>query len=835
MSNLREVGNKMMSWSFLKTARARQEWWDYGHKLAVLSLFDFLVPDNTGRITGTIPQADLERVARWPHIRHLLCVRNDGILSRFKAIVDNTGGAQDMFISELHRILTLYPFAAGVDIDLEVGPNDNPDGVVALARRIYESIKGRQAQRFVAWCLPPMTGDGLPGWERWCDYRRMQPFFDSCAIMSYAFAWAGSAPGPISPMWWMEDIYDYAVTRIPPEKIFLGIPGFGFNWRIDRAPVGWRGSGGTFLAWLGWQQGQFSYHAQQPLVPFAGYLDLDSQSPYLMPHIYDQLEGMDASQIAGPIFRVSGQVGNVKRNYLITYEKAESAEFIDQVVARTGTEADVLTGAMTIGAGWISPRAPQRVPVPPPPDSPPDTPPTWVWETEGYAEYVFSVPQAGEYDLAVRVHFPWWNRQILSLWLNGVRIQLGPFPDWYPFHRRTHWLRAARVQLDAGTHTLELRGDSSLYGIQFWGFRVCSQFNWSVTGGDASFTLSPRKMKDIDGNWVLPEQFILTLEVLRNAPEHAWVWYDDFRGDTLGVYSRNAGAWSIDTHPSRRVLLQADDLNPDAQAHLSYYGFGDLNIRARLRMTAGSGTMGVVFRAQGANDLYLFLLRRSTQTAELWQRHSGTWSRLQPDMAVRVDLHTSYTLRVRTRGSELHCWVGDTRVFNVTVGFVSASGGFGIRTSHAACECSLLDAGDPYVYVPQEAVRLTLPDGQATTLGRIGRTGVTWLEPWGYFRFEGPGEESETRTESISLDFDYFYSPQLAGFDDNRTATVRMLDRGIWLANLYLGDALGFGIIHYSDAEHFDILKNSAKHQWGLEGVAWWALGHQDPRVFDVV
>ena len=823
MSSMRKEGRGFMTWSFLKTTRARQEWWDYGDRITHMGLFDFIVPDNTGRITGTIPAADLQRVHRWPHITHLLTVRNDGILSRFRAIVENTGGAQDMFINELHRILDMYPWAAGVDIDLEKGPNDNPDGVVALAKRIYESIKSRPSQRYVHWDLPPMTGDGSPSWERWCDYLRMEPYFDTCVIMSYAFAWAGSAPGPISPVWWMENIYDYAVTRIPREKIFLGIPGFGFNWRIDYKPTGYRGSGGTFLAMLGWQQGEFTFHEQQPRIPFAGFLDEESQSPYLLLHIYDYQEGMDAVQVTSPIFKVSGQVGRVRRNYLVTYEKAASYEVIGQVADKTGNDYEEISGAMTVGNGWISPRAPGLIWEPEEEE--------WVLEEEGVALFSFSVPQSGEYDLAVRVNLPWWNRQVLQLRLDGTPIQIGPFPDWYPLHRRTHWLKAGRFYLSAGSHALEVRGEGGQYGTQFWGFRVCSQFNFAMTGGEATFKFTPRRLKDINGKWVLPEQFILTPEVLRNAPEHAWVWYDDFRDNTLAYYNRSGGAWSIDTDPARRVLIQSDQSSSDAQAHLSYYGFGDLNIRARLRMTQGSGTMGIVFKAQGVNDLYLFLLRRSTQTAELWRRTSGTWTKLQPDVAHGVSLNTWYTLRVRNRGDELHCWVGTTRVFNVTAA-LPASGGFGIRTSNAACECSVLDAGDPYVYVPQEAIDVVLPGGHVQTLGRIQRSGVTWLEPWGYFRFEGPGEEPSTRQESISTDFDYLHTVPFTAFDDDKNIIVRLRDRGIWLTQLFLGDARGFSIAHYSDAEHFDMLANLAKHRWRLKGVGLWALGHQDPLVF---
>lgn len=828
--NLRDQGNTVMSWTFLKTTRARQEWWDHGDKFTTLGLFDFLVPDNSGQLVGTIPQADLDRIARWPNTQYLLTVRNDGILPRFEAIVNNTGGAQDMFINELHRILDMYPFADGVDVDLEKGPNDNPDGVVALAKRIYNSIKARSSQRYVHWCLPPMTGDRTPFWERWCDYQRMEAYFDSAIIMSYAFAWSGSAPGPISPMWWMEDIYDYAITRIPPEKIRLGIVGFGFRWQIYRnldAGEMYRGRSLSYFAALDWQQGLDTHHANQLPIPFAGYHDHDSQSPFLMLHIYDFLDGRDASSIQAPARGVSGSVGGTRRDYLITYEKSPVYDFQGILIDRAGDSFDEVSGAMTAGAGWIAPRAPQLIP--PPPSSPPNTPSTW--EDYGQAIFKFNVAVAGTYRLVVRVNAPWWDKQLLQIRLNGSSLQVGTFPDWYPLHRRIHWLSSGVHNLQAGENTLEVLGSGSQYGTQFWGFRVCSSFSMSMDVGGGTYTLMPRRFKALNGTWVLPANFILTAEVLRHEPEHAWVWYDDFRDNTLAFYNRSGGIWSIDTHIERRVLIQSDAASGDAQIHLSYHAFSDLNIRVRMRMIAGNGTMGIVFKAQGFNDLYLFLVRRSTQTAELWHRTAGTWTKIAADVAQTVNLNTSYTLRIRSRGNELRCWVGGTRIFNVTVA-LPTTGGFGIRTSGAAIECELLDAGDPYVFVPQEAVDIITPDGQTTAYGRIPRTGVTWLQPWEFFRYTGTGEEHDTRAEEISLDFVYAHTTAFAGFEDNRLMTVKLRDRGIWVSRLYLGDALGFSIVHYSDAEHFHILRNLAKHRWGLKGVAWWTLGLQDSRVF---
>ena len=48
-------------------------------------------------------------IRKWPHIRWLLTVANDGTNSIFKALRENTDGAQDMFLSELVWIMEKYP------------------------------------------------------------------------------------------------------------------------------------------------------------------------------------------------------------------------------------------------------------------------------------------------------------------------------------------------------------------------------------------------------------------------------------------------------------------------------------------------------------------------------------------------------------------------------------------------------------------------------------------------------------------------------------------------------------------------------------------------------
>lgn len=115
-------GKRIMVWTFMGNARMYEALRDYGDRIDTIGLFTFKV-DKTGTITesGVSISSMMPYINKWPHIRWLLTVANDGANSIFKALRDNTGGAQDMFCSELIRIMKKYPWCNGVDIDLEKG------------------------------------------------------------------------------------------------------------------------------------------------------------------------------------------------------------------------------------------------------------------------------------------------------------------------------------------------------------------------------------------------------------------------------------------------------------------------------------------------------------------------------------------------------------------------------------------------------------------------------------------------------------------------------------------------------------------------------------------
>lgn len=55
---------------------------------------------------------------------------------------------------------------------------------------------------------------------------------DHVIIMTYEWGYSFSEPMAVSPINEMRRVLDYAVTAIPPEKILMGLPNYGYDWTL---------------------------------------------------------------------------------------------------------------------------------------------------------------------------------------------------------------------------------------------------------------------------------------------------------------------------------------------------------------------------------------------------------------------------------------------------------------------------------------------------------------------------------------------------------------------------------------------------------------------------
>ncbi|MDD4462454.1 MAG: glycosyl hydrolase family 18 protein [Eubacteriales bacterium] len=737
---------------------------------------------------------------------------NDGVSSIFDALRYNTT-AQDTFISEIIRIIDEHPWAAGVDIDLEMGGGlEHRAASNALFSRIYNTVKAKGKLMNV--CLPAMSSmGGSVGGENWCVYPDIDNYCDTAAIMSYGMAWAGSAPGPVSPKSWLDEVYDYAATAMTPSKVFLGMPGYGWRWQIDHtpAPGEYRGTSQTYYGALYWLDGIYNHTGDappQPFIPFAAYWDDVNKTPWAMLHVYDYLEAWDyiSSQNL-----VRDQYGAAK--YATMYTKDQVVEFDGIVVDR-----DAYPDVVNEGAVWGYEYS-------------------YLTDPQSSLSYNFSVPASGTYDIVAQINFPWFNKNAIGFKLDGGTVQVESESRlWWPYWRRNTWIKIrAGISLSAGSHTLTLTGGVS--GAMFCGFRVCSSFTQAPSVGEATYTLSPRHFVDKEGNQASPAGgFVLTVETLRRDPDSALAFYDDFRDTAVintNFYSIVSGSWAI-WRPETELSRPYSQLEGSGDFALAGGGYGDVNLRARFAFVGGAGGKTGIYRG----DVSL-VLNHATQALELYQGSTlkGSFAmdiNITPDDQIRT-APLQHTIEMRIRGSSVRVYSGSARTLRFQATITPGTGGIGIR-SERHCKCDLLRLGDAWYYEPSERLEITLPDSTTLDVGRISRTGVTWDSEFQMFRVDSDIEESETRTESISAEFDFMHSNELnlvCGGD--YTVTVKAHDINIWLGRLFLGDADGFSLLYYTDVDSLVYFANQAAYRWGLRGLAIWSLGQEDLRIWEAL
>ncbi|MDO4302795.1 MAG: glycosyl hydrolase family 18 protein [Bacillota bacterium] len=119
----------------------------------------------------------------------------------------------------------------GVDIDFEyILPADRiPFADFVSDTRNYLSPYGYH----VSVALAPKIADDQPGLlYQGKDYGLLGAAADSVLLMTYEWGYTYGPPMAVAPINKVREVVEYAVTRIDPAKIDLGIPNYGYDWTL---------------------------------------------------------------------------------------------------------------------------------------------------------------------------------------------------------------------------------------------------------------------------------------------------------------------------------------------------------------------------------------------------------------------------------------------------------------------------------------------------------------------------------------------------------------------------------------------------------------------------
>lgn len=845
---------KYMSWSFWRFDYAMKEIYDYGDRFYQVGMFDYITeftfinPDlgyfdkeNVSGITGkinldvntsstdptvrdsiTVWNTYMEWVnkirEKWPHIKWFLSVRNDGTYNAIEYLMNNNNYVQDVFLSEIERLIDENPWCAGIDLDLEhCGGIQNADNMVALIARVSEVVHAKG--KLLHYDLPAMNGEYWSiGSENWCSYERLNPYLDSVIIMSYDFAWQGSAPSAVSPKWWLELVYAYVAKSFDKDKVFMGLPGYGYSWQISEYPDpdvnSWygryRGHTLKYNELIKWQNGYISHTDTQAKIPFASYINDTEKCANMYLHVYD-LQGYDDATLTAPASK--GEYKGL--TYVSAYKKKKEYIFNNTVVTKTAKEYTTAAGNVIL-VEEENPNDPEKpiyaLTSAKPKEVGEDYEKVW-----GIGTYSFSCA-SGTYELILDINFTWFSRNIITVELDGTKYtaNMGPLRENTTISR--HYAKVGTVTLSGGTHTLKFICQYSSINALFYGFILCTSMTINTIGGNAKFLIEPQTLYDVNMVATKPSKYKITFEVLRRLPDYCYIFSDDFRSyvDDFTVFARYytvlIGYFAATGSSDSESVLHQYSEDTYSEFRLSYDQFSSICVNAQFLHDGDECGIVIGNNKVGIRGNNIIIYNGNVEVKVIHSANIYT---------------TKYNeLKVRVKGTQGKIWING---FELSVETLSVSNIAGMYSMNASYECCLFEIRDSYNMYLQESITVTTPFG-TEQLGRVERNvTVNEIESTIYV---GDGiEESQTRTTAISDDWDFLHTSEFTA-TGNFEINVNLDDIGFWLKRVLLVDSEGASVAFYNDIFSYMYWFNECTNTYGFKGCGIWCTGEENPSIY---
>ena len=200
--------------------------------LTYLSIFSYQI-DKDGNLRN-IEDEKLIDTARKYKVTPIMVITNIGPENRFSSELAHTilssESIQNKVINNTLNTMRKKGYS-GLTIDFEyIYPNDK-ESFIKFISKIKSEIERYKYLLMVA--IAPKTSDEQQGilYEAH-DYRRIGVLADRVVIMTYEWGYAGGPAMAVAPLDSVIKVLDYAVTRISPRKILMGLPNYGYDWTL---------------------------------------------------------------------------------------------------------------------------------------------------------------------------------------------------------------------------------------------------------------------------------------------------------------------------------------------------------------------------------------------------------------------------------------------------------------------------------------------------------------------------------------------------------------------------------------------------------------------------
>ena len=162
---------------------------------------------------------------------HLSTLTESGNFSSARAsLIFGNEWTRNNLIDEIIAVVGEKGFG-GVDVDFEfIDPEERYDYIQFL-QELRMRLSPLGLPLFSA--LAPKTSDNQRGvLYEGHDYSGIGAAVNYVLLMTYEWGYTFGPPMAVAPLNNVRRVAEYALTRIPAEKLFLGIPTYGYNWTL---------------------------------------------------------------------------------------------------------------------------------------------------------------------------------------------------------------------------------------------------------------------------------------------------------------------------------------------------------------------------------------------------------------------------------------------------------------------------------------------------------------------------------------------------------------------------------------------------------------------------
>ena len=229
-------------------------------------------------------------------IMMLTSINEEGFFSSERAeLLLSNPEIQERFIDDVVRLVNERGYA-GVEFDSEDIPAEYADDYAALISRTRERLAPIGQVVFAD--LAPKESDNKQGLlYEGHDYRAVGDAADKVLLMTYEYGYTYGPPMAVAPVGPVSRVIEYGVGVIPPEKILLGVPNYGYDWTLPyiEGESKARSLSNVEAVELAAERGVAIEYNEIAQAPFFNYYDQTPNGPILHEVWFSDARSVDAS------------------------------------------------------------------------------------------------------------------------------------------------------------------------------------------------------------------------------------------------------------------------------------------------------------------------------------------------------------------------------------------------------------------------------------------------------------------------------------------------------------------------------------------------------------